>query len=78
MEEDTKKRAAPRRMLNLEEVLKVVPVARSTLQRMVRRGLFPAGKQISPNRRVWYEDEVLQWQDDLPQAGKRQRKPKAN
>jgi prophage regulatory protein len=56
----------PRRMLSIEEVLEIVPVGKSTLFRMVKAGQFPKGKLISPNRRVWYADQVEQWQGDLP------------
>jgi predicted DNA-binding transcriptional regulator AlpA len=49
-------------MLNLEQVLEIVPVSRSTLLRMESEGLFPAGVFISPNRKVWYEDHVTDWQ----------------
>jgi prophage regulatory protein len=54
-----------RRMLTLEEVLKIVPVHRSTLFRMERLGQFPASVYISENRRVWFEDEVIAWQRTL-------------
>ena len=54
------------KMLNIEEVLEIVPVSQSTLFRMVKEGKFPKGKLISPNRRVWQADQVKQWQGDLP------------
>jgi predicted DNA-binding transcriptional regulator AlpA len=54
-----------RRMLNLDEVLDIVPVARSTLFRMEKNKQFPECVYISENRRVWFEDEVLAWQAGL-------------
>jgi predicted DNA-binding transcriptional regulator AlpA len=53
-------------MLNLEQVLELVPVSGRTLQRMEKDGRFPKGVFISPNRKVWYEDIVHAWQDGLP------------
>ena len=58
----TSDKAALRRMLTEEQVLAVVPVSRTTFYRMGRSGRFPKGTYISPNRRVWYEDEVIAWQ----------------
>jgi prophage regulatory protein len=52
-----------RKMLSLNEVLAVVPIARSTLLRMVRLKQFPQPTYISENRRVWYEDPIIAWQD---------------
>jgi prophage regulatory protein len=52
----------PRRMLTEKQVLQIVPVGRSTLWRMEKAGRFPKSTYISPNRRVWFEDEILDWQ----------------
>lgn len=53
----------PRRMLSEKQVLEIVPVGRSTLWRMERAGRFPRSTYISPNRRVWFEDEIVAWQN---------------
>ena len=53
----------PRRMLNEEQVLAIIPVSRTTLFRMGKAGSFPQGTYISPNRKVWYEDEIIAWQN---------------
>ena len=52
----------PRRMMTLTEVLAIVPIARSTLERMVRLEQFPKPTYISNNRRVWYADQITAWQ----------------
>jgi predicted DNA-binding transcriptional regulator AlpA len=71
---DEAKAGGARRMLNLEQVLELVPVGRNTLMRMIDRGDFPHGNYISPNKRVWYEDEVQRWQDSLPaESGRKKR-----
>jgi predicted DNA-binding transcriptional regulator AlpA len=53
----------PRVMLSEAQVLKIVPVSRTTLYRMEKAGRFPKGTYISPNRRVWFEDEIVAWQN---------------
>jgi prophage regulatory protein len=57
--------SAPRPMLNEDKVLEIVPVSRTTLYRMEKAGKFPRSTYISPNRRVWYADQVRQWQDEV-------------
>ena len=54
---------APRRMLNEKQVLQIVPVGRTTLYRMEKAGRFPKSTYISPNRRVWFADEIIAWQN---------------
>src|SRR5277367_4147342 len=55
-------KSGPRRMLNEKQVLEIVPVGRTTLYRMEKAGRFPKSTYISPNRRVWFEDEIIAWQ----------------
>jgi len=54
--------SGPRRMLSEKQVLGIVPVGRTTLYRMEKTGRFPRSTYISPNRRVWFEDEIVAWQ----------------
>jgi prophage regulatory protein len=61
-EEVAPDKSRPRRMLNEAQVLEIVPVSRTTLHRMGKAGSFPKGTYISPNRKVWYEDEIIAWQ----------------
>jgi prophage regulatory protein len=56
-------KSEPRRMLNEKQVLEIVPVGRTTLYRMAKAGRFPKSTYISPNRRVWFEDEITAWQN---------------
>lgn len=53
----------PRRMLNEAQVLAIIPVSRTTLFRLTKSGRFPKGTYISPNRRVWFQDEIVGWQN---------------
>ncbi|WP_166817109.1 helix-turn-helix transcriptional regulator [Bradyrhizobium sp. 1(2017)] len=43
-------------------VLELVPVSRTTLYRLERAGKFPRSVYVSPNRRLWFRDEVVTWQ----------------
>jgi prophage regulatory protein len=56
-------KSRPRRMLNEKQVLEIVPVGRTTLYRMAKAGRFPKSTYITPNRRVWFEDEIIAWQN---------------
>ena len=53
----------PRRMLNEKQVLDVVPLSRTSIYRLEKAGKFPRSTYISPNRRVWFEDEIIAWQN---------------
>jgi prophage regulatory protein len=55
----------PRVMLNEKQVLAIVPVSTVTLWRMERDGIFPKGSYISSNRKVWFEDEIVAWQNSV-------------
>ena len=55
-------KSRPRRMLNEKQVLDIVPLSRTTLYRMEKAGKFPRSTYISANRRIWYEDEIVNWQ----------------
>jgi predicted DNA-binding transcriptional regulator AlpA len=58
--------AEPRRMLTLAQVLDIVPVKRTTLFKMEKKGTFPASHYASANRRFWFADEIARWQANLP------------
>ncbi|MCW2358844.1 MULTISPECIES: helix-turn-helix transcriptional regulator [Bradyrhizobium] len=55
----------PRKMLNLKQVLALVPFSRSTIYREMEEGRFPKAREIAPRRVAWYEDDVSAWQLEL-------------
>jgi len=55
-----------RKMLTIKQVLRIVPLGRSTLLRMEADGRFPRGVLLAGNRKVWFEDEIAEWQDTRP------------
>ena len=68
-------------MLNEAQILAIIPVSRTTLFRMIKAGRFPKSTYISPNRRVWFEDEIVAWQNAVDEfnpnrgRGKGRRQP---
>jgi prophage regulatory protein len=52
-------------MLNEKQVLGIIPVSRTTLFRMEKAGRFPRSTYISPNRRIWFADEIIAWQNTI-------------
>ncbi|MBR1326891.1 helix-turn-helix transcriptional regulator [Bradyrhizobium ottawaense] len=66
----------PRRMLNERQVLEIIPVGRTTLYRMEKSGRFPKSTYISPNRRVWFEDEIVAWQNAVDEFDPRRARGK--
>jgi predicted DNA-binding transcriptional regulator AlpA len=66
-----------RRMLNIEQVLAIVPVSEVTIWRNEKAGRFPRGSFISPNKKIWFEDEIIAWQRDVDGRRRgRRKKPK--
>lgn len=63
----------PTRLLELNEVLRIVPVSKSTLLNMEAEGRFPRGRFVSANRKVWRAKDITQWQNSLPEAPIRKR-----
>jgi hypothetical protein len=37
-------------------------------RRMEKAGRFPKSTYISPNRRVWFEDEIIAWQNAVDES----------
>lgn len=68
----------PRRMLNEKQVLQIVPVSTVTLWRMEKNGQFPKGSYISANRKVWFEDEIVAWQNEVNGRGRGRRNHPTN
>ena len=54
-----------RQMISVGDVLKLVPVSRSTLHRMVKTGRFPQSHELSPMRIGFFLDEIVEWQENL-------------
>ncbi|MGX9431193.1 MULTISPECIES: helix-turn-helix transcriptional regulator [Bradyrhizobium] len=66
-------KSGPRRMLTEKQVLEIIPVGRTTLYRMEKAGRFPRSTYISANRRIWFEDEIIGWQNEVNGRGRGRR-----
>jgi predicted DNA-binding transcriptional regulator AlpA len=54
-------------MLNVGQVLAIVPVSRTTLWRLESQKKFPPGHMVLGTK-LWFADEIAAWQDGLPAA----------
>ena len=43
------------------DVLRLVPASRSTLQREIQAGRFPAPRRLGRRRAAWTQAEILAW-----------------
>jgi prophage regulatory protein len=79
MDDDSNDKNEPRKMLTMREVLDIVPIARTTLERLVRLKQFPKPTYISNNRRIWYADQIVEWQRlvDNSQPERRRGRPRS-
>lgn len=59
-------RDKPPRILRLPKVKKLTGLSRSSLYRLMDKGLFPAQVQISQRAVGWREEEVLGWVESRP------------
>jgi predicted DNA-binding transcriptional regulator AlpA len=55
----------PRRMLTEQQVLAIVPFGRTSLYHMVKRGAFPRPIFASANKKFWFGDDIIRWQQAL-------------
>ena len=49
------------RLLRRDEVLRLTGLSKSTLNKMVKAGTFPAPVRIGTRAVAWRESEVLEW-----------------
>jgi predicted DNA-binding transcriptional regulator AlpA len=56
-------------LLQERDVRRLLSVSKSTLQRMIQRGLFPPPRMLCRRLRVWRTEDVLAWLDAHYPAG---------
>ena len=49
------------RLLRLPEVLEIVPIKKTTLYDLMRRGSFPKNIQLGSNMVAWLASEIEEW-----------------
>ena len=72
MEQPGSEQAAPRksqRRIRLKEVLKLVPLGRSTIYDRMEAGTFPRSYDLGGGVVCWRESDILDWLETLPQRG---------
>lgn len=57
--------ARPQPMLTEQEILRLIPIGRATLFRLMRENKFPRGTFVSKNRRLWLSSEIARWQREV-------------
>jgi prophage regulatory protein len=60
--------ASSANLLREWQILKLIPVSKSTLRRWIASGEFPAGVKISERIWVWRESVVRDWIDGCTRA----------
>ena len=50
-----------KKFIRMREVLRIIPVSRSTIWRWVRDGQFPAPIKIGPRSTVWEFEKIMEW-----------------
>ena len=54
-----------RQMISMAEVLKRIPLSRSTIERKVKDGTFPKSYPLAPMRVGFFLDDIIEWQKGL-------------
>jgi len=54
-----------RQMISMSEVLKRIPLSRSTIERKQKEGTFPKSYPIAPMRVGFFIDDIIAWQKQL-------------
>ncbi|HVG51610.1 MAG TPA: AlpA family phage regulatory protein [Xanthobacteraceae bacterium] len=52
-------------MITAEEVLALIHISRTTLYRLEVNGLFPRGHALTPHLKLWFYNEIIEWQEKL-------------
>jgi predicted DNA-binding transcriptional regulator AlpA len=56
------------RLLTLKQVLRLVPLSRSTLLEMEAQGRFPRGIMLAGNRKAYVEKRIVEWLNTRPMS----------
>jgi predicted DNA-binding transcriptional regulator AlpA len=54
-----------RQMISMSEVLKRIPLSRSTIERKQKEGTFPKSYPIAPMRVGFFLADIVEWQKKL-------------
>lgn len=62
--------SAPPRLLRLPQVIELTGLRRDSIYRLVRAGRFPRQRRLSDRASGWRSDEVAEWIEGRPHAGR--------
>jgi prophage regulatory protein len=62
-----------RRVIEIDEVLSMVPLSKASVYRMQKAGTFPKSRAIGANRSAWFVDDIESWLEALPHGRRRSR-----
>ncbi|WP_422139950.1 helix-turn-helix transcriptional regulator [Endozoicomonas sp. ALC020] len=56
----------PPRYIRKGQVVEITSLSPSTIERLIKKGVFPASFKLSPQSRinVWLEEDVHQWMEE--------------
>lgn len=53
------------KLLRIQQVVELTTLSRSTIYRLIAKGEFPKGKNISSRTVVWEESDVVDWINNI-------------
>jgi predicted DNA-binding transcriptional regulator AlpA len=58
--------------LRLPEVLKLIPVGKSTWWKKVKKGIYPKGRKLGPNTTAWLVEDIEQLLKSIERSNQRE------
>jgi len=57
------------KLLRIKQVIEITTLSRSTIYRLIAKGEFPKGKNLSSRTVVWDELDIMNWINSADQDG---------
>ncbi len=57
------------KLLRIKQVVEMTTLSRSTIYRLIDKGEFPKGKNLSSRTVVWNESDIAGWINDACKSG---------
>ncbi len=56
------------RLIHEKELLEIIGVSRSTIDRWIKSGDFPSARKLTPHRKAWWGEDVQNWIESRPRV----------
>ncbi|ELA8151181.1 helix-turn-helix transcriptional regulator [Vibrio parahaemolyticus] len=56
------------RLIHEKELLTIIGVSRSTIDRWAKAGNFPSARELTPHRKAWWGEDVQNWIESRPRV----------